>query len=66
MGKKELHTIFDRNIGITVRNFALYFHVRCSYTGCSVGRTVVSITVLVVDLIIPSKRFGVTSVYRFP
>ena len=66
-GKKELHTIFDRNIGITVRNFVLcVFMFPVSDTGCSVRRTIISITVSVADLNIPSKRCGVTSVYHLP
>lgn len=65
--KQELHTIFDQNIGKTVTNFVLcVFMNPVSYTDCSEGRTVVSITVLVVDLSIVSKRCGVTSIYGVP
>jgi len=65
--KQELHTIFDQNIGITVTDFVLCVFISpVSYTDCSVGRTIVSIMALVIDLSIPSKRCAVTSVYRFP
>jgi hypothetical protein len=64
--KQEPHTIFDHNIGIMVRNFSYVFMSPVSYTDSSVGRTIVSIMVLVGDLSIPSKCCGVTSVYRFP